>query len=47
MTWQFTLTGFLIGFAMFSSFLLIPQFAQTPEAAGYGFGMTVTESGAR
>ena len=23
-------TGFLIGFAMFGSFLLVPQFAQTP-----------------
>ena len=33
-------TGFLIGIAMFGSFMLIPQFAQTPEASGYGFGMT-------
>ena len=39
------LTGFLIGFAMFSSFLLIPQFAQTPEATGYGFGASVTGAG--
>jgi MFS family permease len=39
------LTAFLVGFAMFSSFLLIPRFAQTPEAAGYGFAMTVTASG--
>ena len=28
------LTGFMIGFAMFSSFLLIPQFAQAPESTG-------------
>jgi EmrB/QacA subfamily drug resistance transporter len=39
------LTGLLIGFAMFSSFLLVPQLAQTPEATGYGFGASVTESG--
>jgi EmrB/QacA subfamily drug resistance transporter len=37
--------GLLVGFAMFSSFLLVPQFAQTPTAAGYGFGATVTEAG--
>jgi EmrB/QacA subfamily drug resistance transporter len=39
------LSAFLVGFAMFSSFLLIPRFAQTPEVAGYGFGMSVTASG--
>ncbi len=39
------LTGFLIGFAMFSSFLLIPQFAQAPESTGYGFGYSVTQAG--
>jgi EmrB/QacA subfamily drug resistance transporter len=39
------LTGFLTGVAMFGSFLLVPMFAQTPEAAGYGFGMTVTQAG--
>jgi EmrB/QacA subfamily drug resistance transporter len=39
------LAGFLVGFAMFSSFLLIPQFAQAPERTGYGFNLSVTESG--
>lgn len=38
-------TAFLTGLAMFGSFLLIPQFAQTPQASGYGFGMTVTQAG--
>jgi EmrB/QacA subfamily drug resistance transporter len=38
-------TGFLIGFGMFSSFILIPQFVQTPPQAGFGFGATVTEAG--
>jgi EmrB/QacA subfamily drug resistance transporter len=39
------LAGLLVGFAMFSSFLLIPQFAQTPEKVGYGFGYSVTGAG--
>jgi predicted MFS family arabinose efflux permease len=39
------LTGMLVGFAMFGSFLMIPQFAQTPEDVGYGFGYSATESG--
>jgi EmrB/QacA subfamily drug resistance transporter len=39
------LTGLLVGFAMFSSFLLIPQFAQAPESSGYGFGESVTQAG--
>jgi EmrB/QacA subfamily drug resistance transporter len=39
------LTGLLVGFAMFSSFLLIPQFAQAPTETGYGFGDTVTQAG--
>jgi EmrB/QacA subfamily drug resistance transporter len=39
------LTAFLVGFAMFSSFLLIPQFAQAPESSGYGFGDSVSQAG--
>ena len=39
------IAAFLTGLAMFGSFLLIPQFAQTPEQAGYGFAMTVTQAG--
>jgi EmrB/QacA subfamily drug resistance transporter len=39
------LTGFMIGLAMFASFLLIPQFAQAPESTGYGFGASVTIAG--
>jgi EmrB/QacA subfamily drug resistance transporter len=43
--WTTNLTAFLIGFGMFGSFILIPQFVQTPEAAGYGFGVGVTGAG--
>ncbi|HEY8584751.1 MAG TPA: MFS transporter [Capillimicrobium sp.] len=39
------LAGALVGFAMFATFLLLPQFAQADESTGYGFGMSVTESG--
>src|SRR6266511_155677 len=39
------LTAFLIGFGMFSSFILIPRFVQVPASTGYGFGATVTEAG--
>lgn len=39
------LTGLLVGFAMFSSFLLIPQFAQAAQDTGYGFGLSVTGAG--
>jgi EmrB/QacA subfamily drug resistance transporter len=38
-------SGFLVGFGMFGSFILIPQFVQTPPSAGYGFGASVTEAG--
>jgi MFS family permease len=43
--WTTNVTGFLVGFGMFGSFILIPQFVQAPPAAGYGFNATVTEAG--
>ncbi|NLT07635.1 MAG: MFS transporter [Solirubrobacterales bacterium] len=43
--WTTNLTGLLIGFGMFGSFVLTPQFMQTPEIAGYGFGASVTGAG--
>ena len=43
--WTTNLTGFLVGFAMFTCFLLLPQFAQAPKSTGYGFGFTVTQAG--
>ncbi len=38
-------TAFLVGFGMFGSFILIPQFVQTSPDAGFGFGASVTEAG--
>ena len=39
------LTGLLVGLAMFSGFLLIPQIAQAPASTGYGLGASVTVAG--
>ena len=35
----------IIGFAMFSSFILLPNFVQIPSERGYGFGASPTETG--
>jgi EmrB/QacA subfamily drug resistance transporter len=43
--WTTNVAAFAIGFAMFGSFVLIPQLVQTPPRAGYGFGASVTASG--
>lgn len=43
--WTTNLAGLLIGFGMFSAFILIPQFVQTPASIDYGFGSSVTQAG--
>ncbi len=43
--WTTNLAGFLLGFGMYSSFVLIPQFVETPASNGYGFGSSVTQAG--
>jgi EmrB/QacA subfamily drug resistance transporter len=43
--WTTNVAAFLVGFGMFGSFILIPQFVQAPPGAGYGFNATVTEAG--
>jgi MFS family permease len=43
--WTTNLVGLTVGFALFGSFVLIPQLAQAPPAAGYGFAASVTASG--
>lgn len=43
--WTTNLCGFLVGFSMFGSFILIPRFVQTPTIAGYGFDASVTIAG--
>ena len=43
--WTVNLVALLFGFGMYSTFAFLPQFLQTPESAGYGFGVSVTVSG--
>lgn len=43
--WTTNAVAMAVGFAMFGSFILIPQIAQTPPVAGYGFGASVMASG--
>lgn len=43
--WTANLVALLIGVAMFGSLGFLPQLNQTPTAAGYGFGASVTEAG--
>ena len=43
--WSTNLTALLFGFGMFSMFIIVPEFAQTPARVGYGFSASVTQSG--
>jgi EmrB/QacA subfamily drug resistance transporter len=43
--WTTNLVSLLFGVGMYAGFAFLPQFLQTPERAGYGFGASVTGSG--
>ncbi|HWB22662.1 MAG TPA: MFS transporter [Gaiellaceae bacterium] len=43
--WTTNLAALLLGFGMYSAFILIPQFVQTPASTGYGFGASVSQAG--
>ena len=43
--WTTNLAAFLLGAGMYSSFIVIPQFAQLPTSTGFGFGVSVVTSG--
>ena len=43
--WTTNLTAALLGSGMYSSFVLIPQFAETSPSDGFGFGSSVTGAG--
>jgi EmrB/QacA subfamily drug resistance transporter len=43
--WTTNAVAGLLGFGMYSSFILIPEYVETPEHAGYGFGASVTGAG--
>jgi EmrB/QacA subfamily drug resistance transporter len=43
--WTTNAVALLLGFGMYSSFILLPQLVETPSRAGYGFGASVTGAG--
>jgi MFS family permease len=43
--WTTNAVAFLLGFGMYASFILVPQFVETPSGHGYGFGASVTGAG--
>jgi EmrB/QacA subfamily drug resistance transporter len=43
--WTTNLASLLIGYGMFSSFLLIPSLVQVPESTGFGLEASVTQAG--
>lgn len=43
--WTGNLVAFLVGAGMYSSFIVLPEFAQLPKSTGFGFGTSVVVSG--
>ncbi len=43
--WTTNLSAFLLGAGMYTSFVVIPQFVETPRSHGFGFGASVTGGG--
>ena len=43
--WTNNLVALLVGVGMYATFAFLPEFVQTPSAAGYGFGASITRSG--
>ena len=43
--WRTNLVALLFGGAMFAVWAFLPQFAEIPPSAGYGFGASVTQAG--
>jgi MFS family permease len=43
--WTTNVVALLLGFGMYASFILLPQYVETPKSTGYGFGASVTQAG--
>jgi MFS family permease len=43
--WTTNAVALLIGFGMYASFVVLPEYVETPSRAGYGFGASVTGAG--
>jgi EmrB/QacA subfamily drug resistance transporter len=43
--WMTNVAALVFGFAMFASFILVPQLVELPQSTGFGFGASVTKAG--
>jgi EmrB/QacA subfamily drug resistance transporter len=43
--WTTNTVALMLGFGMYASFILLPQYVETPTRAGFGFGSSVTQAG--
>lgn len=43
--WTTNMAALLLGVGMYATFAFLPEFVQTPSAAGYGFSASITQSG--
>ena len=43
--WTTNAVALMLGFGMYSSFILLPEYVETPKQAGYGFAASVTGAG--
>lgn len=43
--WTTNVVSLLFGVGLYAAFAFVPQFVQTPPAAGYGFGASTTQAG--
>jgi EmrB/QacA subfamily drug resistance transporter len=43
--WTTNAVALLLGFGMYSSFILLPEYVETPHVAGYGFAASVSRAG--
>jgi EmrB/QacA subfamily drug resistance transporter len=43
--WTTNAVALLLGFGMYASFILLPEYVETPRSHGYGFGASVTGAG--
>ena len=43
--WTTNAVAMLLGFGMYASFIVLPEYVETPRSSGYGFGASVTGAG--
>ncbi|HEY3544269.1 MAG TPA: MFS transporter [Gaiellaceae bacterium] len=43
--WMTNAASLVLGFGMFASFVLVPEFVELPTRTGFGFGASVTQAG--